>query len=70
MDRLEENAAVLENENGEFIDVALNLLPKETRQGSVLRRENGQYLLDRDEEERRRRANFLRQERLFDYLNF
>ena len=67
VDRLEGAIAVLEAEDGRLIDVPLADLPEGTRQGSILRNDaKGGYFLDADEEARRRHANFLLQESLFD----
>ena len=54
VDRIEGNTAVLEDENGDFITVALAELPQGTREGSVLRCENGAWSIDPDEAARRR----------------
>lgn len=46
VDRFEEKYAILEAETGENIHVLRNLLPVETQEGSVLRYENGIYIID------------------------
>ncbi|MDR1410441.1 MAG: DUF3006 domain-containing protein [Oscillospiraceae bacterium] len=67
LDRIEGSIAVLETENGKYMDVPLAQLPEGTRQGSVLRRRpNGVYSLDADEEAKRRAENFALAESLFE----
>lgn len=53
VDRIEENVAVLECENGEFANFDLKALPKNIKEGDVLNFENGSCFLDKDETERR-----------------
>ena len=54
VDRIEGDLAVLEDENGDFSNVALAQLPQGTREGTVLRHENGVWSIDADEAARRR----------------
>ena len=54
VDRIEGDLAVLEDENGVLQTVPLMQLPLDTREGSVLRLENGVWTLDADEAARRR----------------
>lgn len=54
VDRIEGDLAVLEDENGVLQTVPLAQLPPDTREGSVLRLENGVWTLDADEAARRR----------------
>lgn len=46
VDRFEERYAILEAETGENIHVLRNLLPVEAQEGSVLRYEDGIYIID------------------------
>ncbi|MDR3345214.1 MAG: DUF3006 domain-containing protein [Oscillospiraceae bacterium] len=70
VDRIEDALAVLETEDGGFVDFPLSGLPPGTRQGSVLRRNAaGVYSLDANEEARRRAENFALQEQLFTEQN-
>lgn len=46
VDRFEENLAVLEDSNMNTITVKRDILPKEAKEGSVLRFENNSYVLD------------------------
>ena len=49
IDRFEENYAVCENlKTGEFINVPTNLLPTNSSEGSILKFENGKYVLDEE----------------------
>ena len=55
VDRIENNIAVLENkETNEIINIDISLLPTNLKEGNVLRYENNTYILDNDEEEKRR----------------
>lgn len=54
IDRIEDNIAVLENlETQEMIDISLDELPEEIKDGTVLKYVNDKYELDLDEEEQR-----------------
>ena len=56
IDRIEDNVAVLENiEDKEKREVDISLLPKGSREGSILLFRNDKYELDLDEEEIRRK---------------
>ena len=56
IDRKEDNVAVLENiEDKEKREVDISLLPKGSREGSILLFRNDKYELDLDEEEIRRK---------------
>ena len=47
VDRFEGNFAVCENrETGEFIDIPISELPENIKQGSIIKLENGNYILD------------------------
>ncbi len=47
VDRFEGDFAVCENrETGEFIDIPLSILPENVKAGSILKFENGKYILD------------------------
>lgn len=47
IDRLEENSAVCENrETGEFVNIPISQLPENVKEGSILKFENGIYVLD------------------------
>jgi len=48
VDRFEGGFAVCEQEDGSMVDVDMKLLPKGTREGDVLRVENGVYTIDAD----------------------
>ncbi|HAB66290.1 MAG TPA: hypothetical protein DCE23_02880 [Firmicutes bacterium] len=54
IDRIEENIAILENlETKEKLEVSLNSLPDDIKDGSILIFKN-KYILDNNEEEKRR----------------
>lgn len=47
VDRFEGNFAVCENrETGEFINIPISELPENVREGSILKFESGNYILD------------------------
>ena len=55
VDRIENNIAILENkETNEIINIDISLLPTNLKEGNVLRYENNTYILDNDEEDKRR----------------
>ena len=55
VDRIEEGIAVLEKEDMTHIHINLSDLPENTKEGSVLSFDGTTYILDSDEEERRRK---------------
>ena len=55
VDRIENNIAVLENKDtNKIINIDIKLLPTNLKEGNVLRYENNTYILDNDEEDKRR----------------
>lgn len=54
VDRIEDGRATLEAENGEHIEVDKSQLPDETREGEVLKEEEGALTVSPDETEARR----------------
>lgn len=54
VDRIEDGRATLEAENGEHIEVDKSQLPEETREGEVLKEEDGALTASPDETEARR----------------
>lgn len=54
VDRIEEDKAVLECENGECVTLELKSLPKNIKEGDVLCFEENSYFLDKEETEKRR----------------
>ena len=57
VDRIEDNIAVLENkETKEIIDVTLSLLPTNLKEGNVLEYKDKKYILNIEEEEKRKKA--------------
>ena len=57
IDRIEDNIATLENiDNNEIINIDINNLPKNIKEGTILKYENQTYSIDKDLEiERRKR---------------
>lgn len=55
IDRLEEGLAICETELRKRISVPVSHLPKEVKEGDVLREEDGRFFLDSEETDKRRR---------------
>lgn len=53
VDRIEKNFAVCEDENKKMIDISLEFLPKNIKEGTVLYYKNGKYEIDKIEEQQR-----------------
>lgn len=67
IDRVEGEYAVCEKDGETMVNISLALLPDGAGEGSVLRRlPNGSFVLDREEEERRRKAAIELTDGLFD----
>lgn len=65
IDRFEGDFAVLiSDEDSSQVITERNNIPQEAEEGSILLLQNGQYIYDADETERRRRAFFLRTKKL------
>ena len=57
VDRIEDNIAVLENkETKEIIDITLSFLPANLKEGNVLEYKDKKYILNIEEEEKRKKA--------------
>lgn len=54
VDRIEDDKAVLECENGDCVTLELKSLPKNIKEGDVLCFEENSYFLDKEETEKRR----------------
>lgn len=49
IDRFEENIAILENrESGELINIEIEKLPEDVKEGDILKCINGKYILDKN----------------------
>lgn len=56
VDRIEGNLAVCENlETREIIQIEIQKLPKGIEEGTVIKFENNEYLIDEEEEKQRRK---------------
>ena len=55
IDRLEEGLAICETELRKRISVPVSHLPKEVKEGDVMREEEGRFSLDSEETDKRRR---------------
>lgn len=64
VDRIEEDRAVLEDENGDFLTVSAASLPSGTREGACLKTESGLLVADEARERERRHRLFLLQQKL------
>lgn len=65
VDRIEGTIAVCETVSASIVDVPLSDLPEGTKEGSVLRLENGSYVIDAEEERSRRSRIESKAKRLF-----
>ena len=65
VDRIENDTAVCERDDMSVVELALSSLPQGTKEGSVLKVENGIYALDENEEKRRRKRILELQNMLF-----
>lgn len=66
VDRTEENFAVCETEERDFVNIELSLLPGGVKDGSVLLWDGEKYELSTEEENLRRKKLFDLQNSLFD----
>lgn len=66
VDRIEEDKAVLECENGDCVNLELKSLPKNIKEGDVLCFEENSYFLDAAETEKRREKIKKMMDSLFD----
>ena len=55
IDRIEDEKAVLECENGDIVSIDLNSLPKKVKEGDILYFEEGSCFLNKAEREQRRK---------------
>lgn len=55
IDRIEEGTAVLECENGDFVNLDIKSLPKNIKEGDVLMFDEQSYFLNKDETENRKK---------------
>lgn len=66
VERIEESVAVLEFGEQSFLQIPLDLLPAQIKEGDVLRKdESGQFFLDPDETLQRKKAAANRLKKLF-----
>ncbi|MGN0467631.1 MAG: DUF3006 domain-containing protein [Acutalibacteraceae bacterium] len=66
VDRIENKIAVCEAEDCIHVEIALSELPEGTHEGSVLvKKADGTYVLDKQQEEKRRSEMLSLQENLF-----
>ena len=65
VDRIENDTAVCERDNMSVVELALSSLPQGTKEGSVLKVENGIYSINENEEKRRRKRILELQNMLF-----
>ncbi|MGN0490452.1 DUF3006 domain-containing protein [Ruminococcus sp.] len=66
VDRIEEDKAVLECENGDCVTLEVKSLPKNIKEGDVLCFEENSYFLDKDETEKRKQKIKSLMDSLFD----
>lgn len=54
IDRFEENLAICETENQEWLSIPICKIPRQAKEGDILVEDHGNYLLDTQETEQRR----------------
>lgn len=65
IDRIENNIAVLENiENNKLLEININMLPEGIKEGTILIKEDDKYLIDSQEELKRKNDIINRFQRL------
>ena len=65
IDRIEENIALLIDDDGKKIEIEVQQLPEGIREGDVLKSENGEYLSDEEETKRRKERILSLRNKLF-----
>lgn len=55
IDRFENDLAVVETDNGEHANIERKLLPFDAREGDCIVEENGRFIIDKNETDRRRK---------------
>ena len=65
IDRIENGFAVCETEEMEIVNISLDILPEEVKEGSVLLFEDGKYVLLAEEEKERRERILSLQDDIF-----
>ncbi|MDO4381085.1 MAG: DUF3006 domain-containing protein [Clostridia bacterium] len=66
VDRISQGIAVCEKEDMSLVEIPLNSLPNDVKEGSVLSFENGVYKIDKTEEEQRKKRIMMLQNLLFE----
>lgn len=67
VDRIEETVAVCQTEDERTVEIQLSVLPSDLKEGNVLvHDENGNFIVDKENEEERRLELFELQNSLFD----
>lgn len=66
VDRIENDVAVIECPDKSFINVSFSLLPKSTKEGSVLiKSDDGAFIVNEKEEKKRKNENLKLQNSIF-----
>lgn len=65
IERIERDNAVLIDDNGNKTVVSISNLPKEIKEGNILKSVNGEFVLDSSEEKKRRKNISSLQKKLF-----
>lgn len=66
VERIEDNIAVLEDEQGSFVEISVFLLPENTKSGNVLLLENNIYSIVSTVDEERQKRIQNKYQKLFD----
>ena len=65
IDRIDRDNAVLIDDSGNKTVVSISKLPKEIKEGNILKSVNGEFVLDSSEEKKRRKNISSLQKKLF-----
>ena len=65
IEKIERDNAVLIDDNGNKTVVSISNLPKEIKEGNILKSVNGEFVLDSSEEKKRRKNISSLQKKLF-----
>lgn len=66
IDRIADSFAVCVKDDMSVVELPLSVLPKEIKEGSVILFNNGEYVFEKSEEEKRRSRIAELQKRIFD----
>ena len=69
IDRIEENIAVCEDDDGNVLKLSVDELPPEIREGDIIEKTESGFIIDADETQLRRKKMAEMQKKLFNKKN-